>query len=829
MNKNIVLLFLFNIAILQAETDISNYDFNNLKSNNQILLDSNLPKVTIDINKDTKYPAYFIITPFDANNKILPVAYIFDKSANLFKTYTNAKPFFDFKPTSNGVFSYFDILKSSGGYGEANVVTMDTSGSKISTYKVNNEYFADFHDFKYLPNGNKIFIAYENNYKDMSFVASDGNPNANYLDGIIQEQDANGKTIFQWRSGHKIDVTETYNPLNQATNSYIHINSLDLDLDGNIIISCRNISQIIKINRKTGEVMWRMGGKKNEFTFINEHEENKPFYFSFTHCARVLQNGHILLFDNGNQKQNGYSRALEYELDQTNKTAKLVWEFRHTPDISAPNQGSVQRLKNGNTLIGWGGATTSGTKIAATEVTSNGEVVFETSIPEGLSSYRVLKTDELSCPPALTIVDKEIGKGNTYQFKNSNKDTILTITVDKITGFTYNIMTFKKFDCNNITPYFEGVAPKIFNYRLQTTATGIDTIITEARLRLDLFSEVINKKNAKIYFRSASGVTFKELNTAFDASTNELVFNIDGLGDYLIGEPNLISNKPSVPFLQFPENNATLKLNTNSKFRWQTDGYATKHNIQISLDSAFTKIDFEMKDSNSSVINLPIDKISTQATFKAYWRVASGNDNGYSNWSSIYSFNYTNKPFIAITNVSNGDTITRKSRKILRWNSNIDDSLSLSLYRDDIELFKIKKAFYSFTNAIDWTVQDTLLSSSKYSFKLTPLNPINSTYAINSNKFTISDANTSVEFDTQNNIEFYPNPVENTINIKNIVLSNYLTFNISDLKGNIIKSFDSFTSNGNTISLDCSTLNSGVYILEINDSNRKTNIKFIKY
>ncbi len=813
MKSFFLLIFMFSFVLIRAE---------------------NLPKVTIETNKDSKYPAYFVMMPYDQSNTFTASAMIFDKSANLFKTFTGTKPFFDFKPTSNGLFSYFDILRNAGGYGEANVLIIDTSGNKIATLGTNNEYFADFHDFKYLPNGNKLFIAYAPNYLDLSKVVADGNPNSNYPDGIIQEVDGNGKTVFQWRSGHKIDVTESYNPLNQATNSYIHINSLDLDLDGNIIISCRNISQILKINRKTGEIMWRMGGKKNEFTFLNDHEENKQNYFSFTHSVRVLPNGNFIIFDNGNQKLPvPYSRALEYEVDQVKKTAKLVWEFRHTPDIYTPNQGSIQRLKNGNTLIGWGGATTSpgGTNIAATEVTPNGEVVFEVSIPGGvgISSYRVLKTDELTCPPAVTIQRTELAKGNTFEFVDSakNKYTGIKLTVNELTAFTYNKLNVNKFDCNTTFPSFDGVAPKIYNYRIQTTALSIDVFNADMTLYLVHFPEVINKNLAKIYFRKSSGGQFKEIATTYDQSKNALLFTIDGFGDLLIGEPTIITNKPSKPFLQTPENQATLRVLPTNKFRWQTDGYASKHNIQISLDSTFNTVNYEMKDSNQSVINIPISKVSNQTAFIGYWRVASGNDNGYSDWSNKSVFYYGASPIIAITNVNTGDTINKKSRKILRWNTNIDDSLKLTLLKNNIEILTIKKSLYSVTNAIDWTVPDTLANSSDYSFKLISLNPANP-ISTESKKFIIGTPTSVDDNSNISKIEFYPNPVINNLTITNLELSNKAQFVIRDLNGKVVKTFENVLNIDNNISLDCSNILSGVYFLEIIDLNKKYGFEFIK-
>ncbi len=127
--------------------------------------------------------------------------------------------------------------------------------------------------------------------------------------------------------------------------------------------------------------------KNNQFRFINDSTENF-FGFSHQHAIRRLPNGHITLMDNGNMKNPQFSRAVEYELDETNKTATLVWQFRHNPDIYNNSMGYVQRLDNGNTLIGWG---ENENAVAATEVTPSGEVVYEISFPNKLYSYRAFK------------------------------------------------------------------------------------------------------------------------------------------------------------------------------------------------------------------------------------------------------------------------------------------------------------------------------------------------------------------------------------------------------------------------------------------------------
>jgi hypothetical protein len=163
---------------------------------------------------------------------------------------------------------------------------------------------------------------------------------------------------------------------------YVHGNAIELDADGSLLVSSRHLDEITKISRATGEILWRLGGVNNEFTFTND-----PGHFSQQHSIRRLANGHLLLYDNGNYHVPALSRAVEYAVDEVAKTATAVWEYRNSPDVYGGAMGSVERLANGNTVIGWGS-----TSPALTEVTSSGAEVFELTLPPAIYSYRAFRS-----------------------------------------------------------------------------------------------------------------------------------------------------------------------------------------------------------------------------------------------------------------------------------------------------------------------------------------------------------------------------------------------------------------------------------------------------
>ncbi len=168
-----------------------------------------------------------------------------------------------------------------------------------------------------------------------------------------------GSAEFAWDAWGHYAITDCVLPYSGTGGDFDHPNALDFDLDSNYIVSFRNMSAILKLNYQIGATMWQMGGTHNQFTFVND-----PQAMSFTaggaggtsgqHSVRVLANGHLLIYDNGNLQPTPHTRAVEYALDTVAKTATMVWEYVPNPPIFTVAVGSVQRLANGNTLVGFG-------------------------------------------------------------------------------------------------------------------------------------------------------------------------------------------------------------------------------------------------------------------------------------------------------------------------------------------------------------------------------------------------------------------------------------------------------------------------------------------
>jgi hypothetical protein len=267
---------------------------------------------------------------------------------------------------------------------------LDSALNIIDTFQCVDGVTVDSHELILHPDGGYTLLGVSTTTKDMSSIAG-GNPSARITGSVIQTFDRDRNMIFEWRGIDHYNVLDAQHiDLTTATIDFEHANSVDIDSDGNYLLSNRHLNEITKINGATGEIIWRFGGVHNEFTFLND-----TTHFSYQHYARFLPNHHIILFDNGNYDPFQESRAVEYAMDETNMTATQVWEFRHDPPTFGMAMGNAQRLSNGNTMIGWG----IDADYAATEVDPHGNTVYELTLPPPpppptipfVISYRILK------------------------------------------------------------------------------------------------------------------------------------------------------------------------------------------------------------------------------------------------------------------------------------------------------------------------------------------------------------------------------------------------------------------------------------------------------
>lgn len=298
---------------------------------------------------------------------------------------------FDFKvyPTGERSYAVQTDMQNQWGRTIAENVVLDADFVETDRVMTVGLTDTDFHEYLRLDNGNQIVMAYDGRLRDLT--AFGGEAEQLVEDSVVQELDAQGNLLFEWNSWGKVLYEDE---LRGDPVEYAHVNSVFIDADENFLISARGTSQVLKADRQTGDVIWKLGGKSNEFMFIDDPYGN----LCGQHTASRLDNGHLMIFDNGQYcwpevpERGELTRVVEYAIDETQKTVTLVWSYSQD-GVYSTAAGSAQRLDNGHTMIGWG----RGPGVLATEVDADGNRVFEMIAREGeeiVWSYRARRFPE---------------------------------------------------------------------------------------------------------------------------------------------------------------------------------------------------------------------------------------------------------------------------------------------------------------------------------------------------------------------------------------------------------------------------------------------------
>ncbi len=277
------------------------------------------------------------------------------------------------------------------GHGVGEYVIADSSYRTVRRVQAARGLRGDLHEFVITPYNTALLTSYVVTGADLSAVG--GSRSGTIQDAIFQEIDlASGRLLLEWRSRDHIALEESYAPVG-ADWDFFHINSVDRDGDGNLLISARSTHTIYKIDR-TGNIIWRLGGKHSDFTM------GAGSNFAWQHDARRRPDGTMSIFDNGaTPAVERLSRGLIIDVDEQAMTATLLRQYTH-PGILSGSQGSVQPLANGNIFVGWGEVP------RVSEFHGSGRMLFDAVLGERYQSYRAFRLPWTGLPaeaPAIAI------------------------------------------------------------------------------------------------------------------------------------------------------------------------------------------------------------------------------------------------------------------------------------------------------------------------------------------------------------------------------------------------------------------------------------------
>jgi hypothetical protein len=215
------------------------------------------------------------------------------------------------------------------------------------------------HDYARLPNGNTLLLLWEAMPpKDSAAVkggyTSEDDPDQ-MLGDIVREVSPDGQTLNEWSMWKNLALDEDIICPLEGRREWTHGNSLSVANGNNLLVSFRRTDTVGIVSRETGEFTWKWGSGQ----------------VSHQHHATQLENGHVLLFDNGehSRRTGAISRVVEVDPE----TNEIAWEYKGDPPMSFYSSyiSGADRLPNGNTLI------TEGAHGRVIEVTPPGEIVWE--------------------------------------------------------------------------------------------------------------------------------------------------------------------------------------------------------------------------------------------------------------------------------------------------------------------------------------------------------------------------------------------------------------------------------------------------------------------
>jgi hypothetical protein len=369
------------------------------------------PTIRITRKEDGRAPGHIFLGVKAGPGQDGPM--ITDEDGNLiwFHRVPKGTSVFDFrtqKYQNQDVLTWWEGLVRKGfgfGYG----VIYDDHYHLVKKVYAGNGYYADLHDFLVTKRNTAFVIAYKAIKADLHRIV-DAPRHGAAIDTVVQEIDIpTGLVMMEWHSVDHLKYHDAYNPYDEHhAFDFAHVNSVHEEENGNLLLSARNASAIIEVDRATGHTAFRLGGKRPTLP-------QQPNTFTIAqHSVNRTTRGAITVFDNGAgaPPSDGVFKgrpARGLVLRQPKfmpgmPPLPVFVEHELKPDTPrfTYSQGSVQELLNGGFMVGWGGD-----QPWFSEFSNDGQLVWDGHmIPKTLDSYRVYKqkwTGHPEYPPKVVV------------------------------------------------------------------------------------------------------------------------------------------------------------------------------------------------------------------------------------------------------------------------------------------------------------------------------------------------------------------------------------------------------------------------------------------
>jgi hypothetical protein len=277
------------------------------------------------------------------------------------------------------------------GFGQGEDVVMDSHYRQIATVHAGNGLKADLHDFQLEPHDTAYITAFNPIRCDLR--PAGGPADGSITDVAVQEIDMQtGLVRWEWHSLDHVTAAESEVevPSTSTPWDYFHLNSIDPQSDGRVLLSARSTWAGYELEGPSGKIAWRLGGNHSSFKMGRGTE------MAWQHDGRMRPDGTLTFFDDGsNPPIHSQSRGLVIAIDTKARTARLVKSYEHPdPAMLAASQGNMQTLPDGGVLIGYGGVP------QISQFSAGGSLVFDAHQPYDMSFYRAYRFPWSALPAA---------------------------------------------------------------------------------------------------------------------------------------------------------------------------------------------------------------------------------------------------------------------------------------------------------------------------------------------------------------------------------------------------------------------------------------------
>jgi hypothetical protein len=266
----------------------------------------------------------------------------------------------------------------------------DEHYKKIGEIRAKNGYSTDGHEFRITARNTALILSYHTIRADLRALG--GAADQAVSEGVVQEIDIRtGKLLFQWNSTAHVPYSESKVALPASADTpwdYFHVNAVRPDTDGDLLVDARNTWTTYKVDRRTGKIIWRLGGKRSTFRLTaadGQSLDAAGSIFAFQHDPEPVGPDTYTVFDNEAAVGGpllDHSRVVTIRLNRRTKTATLVKSLDQPEGLVAASQGNAQTTRSGDVFVGWGALP----YISA--FGRDGGLKFDARFPTGVNTYR---------------------------------------------------------------------------------------------------------------------------------------------------------------------------------------------------------------------------------------------------------------------------------------------------------------------------------------------------------------------------------------------------------------------------------------------------------